>query len=60
MELPRKITYIWIDRIRQKSFGYILGVLLFFYILVNVIFAVFYYWQQRHPDHCRAQEISCR
>lgn len=44
MELPRKITYIWIDKIRQKSFGSILGVLLFFYVLVNVIFAIFYYW----------------
>ena len=52
MELPRKITYIWIDRIRQKSFGYILGVLLFFYILVNVIFAVFYYWMGALHDSC--------
>ncbi|MEZ3507455.1 MAG: potassium channel family protein [Lachnospiraceae bacterium] len=52
MELPRKITYIWIDKIRQKSFGYILGVLLFFYILVNVIFAVFYYWMGALHDSC--------
>lgn len=52
MDLPRKITYIWIDKIRQKSFGYILGVLLCIYILVNVLFAVFYYWMGALNDSC--------
>lgn len=43
MHLPKKITYIWIDKIRQKSFARILGTLLLIYIVVNILFAALYY-----------------
>lgn len=44
MNLPKKITYIWIDKIRQKSFASILVTLLLIYIAVNILFAVLYDW----------------
>lgn len=43
MNLPKKATYIWIDKIRQKSFSRILCTLLIIYIAVNFAFAVLYY-----------------
>lgn len=42
MNLPKRITYIWIDKIRQKSFASILVTLLLIYIAVNILFAALY------------------
>lgn len=43
MNLPKKTTYIWIDKIRRKSFAHILSTLLLIYIIVNILFAILYY-----------------